>query len=86
MRRQSEADPFDEVASYVGQRLTDDPHVWPSALFDEVAALGYPRSYQIVTRQLCERRLRRACPACATSGPGGADDRDRASAGRRDTV
>lgn len=70
VRRRSVPDPFDEVADYVGQRLADDPHVWASALFDEVVALGYPRSYPTFTRQIRDRRLRPACAACTSSGPG----------------
>lgn len=64
VRQRSQPDPFDEIAAYVGQRLTDDPHVLATALFDEVVALGYPRSYQTFTRQLRERRP--ACPACTS--------------------
>ena len=30
----------------------DDPHVWASALFDEVVALGYSCSYPSFARQL----------------------------------
>ena len=30
----SETDPFDRFEPYVRQRLSDDPHVWASALFD----------------------------------------------------
>ena len=70
VRVSSEPDPFDAIAGYVGQRLADDPHVWASALFDEAVALGYPRAYATFTRQLRERRLRPACPACSISGPG----------------
>jgi hypothetical protein len=57
------------VADYIGQRLTDDPHVLATALFDEAVALGYPRSYQTFTRQLRVRRLRPVCPACASAVP-----------------
>lgn len=64
-------DPFDEIADYIGQRLSDDPHVWASALFDEAVGLGYPRAYSTFTRQLRERRLRPVCPACVTSGGAG---------------
>lgn len=70
VRRRPDADPFDVVEGYVAQRLADDPHVWASALFDEVVALGYPRSYPTFTRQLRARRLRPACGACGISGPG----------------
>ena len=64
-RRRAEPDPFDVIASYVAQRLADDAHVWASALYDEVVALGYPLSYQSFTRSLRQRRLRPHCEACA---------------------
>ena len=43
-RTPGESDPFDEYEAYVRQRLSDDPHVGASALFDEVVALGYEQS------------------------------------------
>lgn len=61
-------DPFDDVVGYVARRLTDDPHVLATALFDEVVALGYPRAYRTFTRQLRVRRLRPSCPACTIGG------------------
>jgi transposase len=64
-RRRAEADPLERFVPYVGQRLADDPHVWASALFDEVQALGYPLSYQSFTRGLRARKLRPHCEACA---------------------
>jgi transposase len=64
-RKRSEPDPFVTVAAYVAQRLADDAHVWASALYDEVAALGYPLSYQSFTRSLRQRGLRPHCEACA---------------------
>lgn len=64
-RKRPEPDPFDAMAAYVGQRLADDAHVWASALYDEVVALGYPLSYPSFTRSLRERRLRPHCEACA---------------------
>lgn len=69
VRRPVGPDPFDDVADYIGQRLTDDPHVLATALFDEARALGYPRAYATFTRQIRDRRLRPVCPAC-TSGRG----------------
>jgi len=33
-------DPLDEYRAYVAARFVDDPHLWASALFDEVVALG----------------------------------------------
>ena len=64
VRRAAGPDPFDDIADYVGQRLTDDPHVLATALFDEAQALGYPRTYPTFTRQIRDRRLRPVCPAC----------------------
>jgi hypothetical protein len=40
---------FDEFAK---TRLCDDPHLWATALFDEVVALGYEGSYPSFTRRL----------------------------------
>ena len=57
-RQRPQPDPFDVIAGYVAQRLADDAHVWASALYDEVVALGYPLSYQSFTRSLRERHLR----------------------------
>lgn len=57
-------DPVEAFVPYLTQRLGDDPHVWASALYDEVRALGYPLSYQSLTRQLRQRALRPHCEAC----------------------
>ena len=64
-RRRSGVDPFDEFIRYVELRLADDPHVWASALFDEVCAIGFPLSYQSFTRGMRARALRPHCEACA---------------------
>ncbi len=64
-RRRAEPDPFDRFVPYVRQRLADDPHVWASALFDEVQALGFELSYPSFTRGLRVRELRPHCEACA---------------------
>ena len=64
-RRRSEPDPFDRFVPYLEQRFADDPHVWASALFDEVVALQFPLSYQSFTRGLRSRNLRPHCEACA---------------------
>ncbi len=66
-RVSSGSDPFDEFEVYVRQRLSDDPHVWASALFDEVAAWGYAQSYVTFARKVRNRRLRPSCGACAGS-------------------
>lgn len=40
VREPAEVDTFDRFEPYVRQRLSDDRHVWATALFDEVQALG----------------------------------------------
>lgn len=57
-------DPFDRFEPYVRRRLADDRHVWATALFDELRAMGYGRSYPTFTRKLRERNLRPRCEAC----------------------
>ena len=64
-RRRAEPDPLDRFVPYLRQRLADDPHVWASALFDEVRALGFELSYPSFTRGLRVRELRPHCEACA---------------------
>jgi transposase len=64
-RKRAEPDPFDRFVPYLVARFADDPHVWASALFDEVVALGFPLSYQSFTRGLRSRQLRPHCEACA---------------------
>lgn len=65
VRRCSEPDPFDRFVPYVKQRFADDAHVWATALFDEVTALGFALSYQSFTRGLRTRGLRPHCEACS---------------------
>jgi len=57
-------DPFEVFAPYCAQRLSDDPHLWASTLFDELVDLGYAGSYPTMTRQLRVRALRPACEPC----------------------
>ena len=64
-RVSAEADPFEPFEAYVRQRLSDDPHVWASALFDEIAALGYSQSYPTFVRKIRHRGLRPSCGACS---------------------
>ena len=59
------SDLFDGFDAYVRQRLADDPHVWASALFDEIAALGYSQSYPTLVRKIRHRGLRPSCGACS---------------------
>ena len=64
-RRSSREDPLARFVPYLTQRLRDDPHVWASALFDEVTRLGYPLSYPSFTRQVRVAGLRPHCEACS---------------------
>jgi transposase len=64
-RGRAEPDPFERFVPYLRERLNEDPHVWASALYDEVSALGFSLSYQSFTRGLRTHRLRPHCEACA---------------------
>ena len=71
VRARTVPDSFEVFAPYCTQRLADDPHLWASALFDEVRDLGYDGSYPTLTRQIRVRGLRPACEPCrpATGRP-----------------
>ena len=58
-------DPLAPFAAYLAARFTDDPHLWASALYDEVVPLGYGLSYVSFARQLRRAGLRPHCGACA---------------------
>jgi transposase len=64
-RRRSTPDVFGPFADYVAARLAEDRHVWATALYEEVQALGYRGSYPSFTRALRTRGLRPRCEACA---------------------
>ena len=64
VRARSTPDGFDEYAVYCGERLGEDPHLWATALFDEVTGLGYAGGYSSFTRALRTRGLRPACEPC----------------------
>jgi transposase len=64
VRRRSPPDALERFVDYLELRFREDPHVWASALFDEVVALGYPLSYPSFVRQVRARRLRPHCEAC----------------------
>jgi transposase len=65
VRRPANPDPLDEYRAYVAARFVDDPHLWASALFDEVVPLGYRSSYVSFTRQVRLAGLRPHCEACS---------------------
>jgi len=64
VRTTAVVDPLIDFEVYVRARFADDPHLWATALFVEVAALGYARSYPTFVRQVRERGLRPHCEAC----------------------
>jgi transposase len=65
VRRSSVPDPLEPYTAYLAARFTDNAHIWASALFDEVVALGYRHSYVSFARQLRLAGLRPHCEACA---------------------
>ena len=64
VRARTAPDPLAPFAAYVRARFADDPHIWATALFDEVVPLGYDRSYVSFARQLRLAGLRPHCEAC----------------------
>lgn len=67
VRKRPEVDVFEVFVAYVTARLIDDPHLWARTLCDELEDLGYAMSYQTLTRQIRDRKLRPVCPACLTA-------------------
>jgi transposase len=64
-RATAKPDPLAPFAAYLSARFADDPHLWASALFDEVVPLGYGYSYVSFARQLRLAGLRPRCEACS---------------------
>jgi len=64
-RARSRPDPLAPFVPYLRARFVDDPHLWATALFDEVVPLGYAGSYVSFARQLRRAGLRPHCEACA---------------------
>jgi transposase len=64
-RASARVDPLAAFVPYLSARFVDDPHLWASALFDEVVPLGYGASYVSFARQLRRAGLRPHCEACA---------------------
>lgn len=65
VRKRSGEDPFEPFIDYATARLREDPHLWARTLCDELEDLGYTASYQTLTRQIRQRKLRPTCEACA---------------------
>ncbi len=64
VRARSTPDTLEPFKNYLAARFVDDPHVWASALYDEVKKLGYPLSYPSFVRQVRAAGLRPHCEAC----------------------
>lgn len=64
-RASSTPDPLAPFEDYLRARFADDCHLWASALYDEVVALGYARSYPTFVRQVRRRGLRPHCERCS---------------------
>jgi transposase len=64
VRRSAVPDPLEPFAPYLAARFADDPHLWLTALFDEVGRLGYPRSYPSFVRGVRTAGLRPHCEPC----------------------
>jgi transposase len=56
-----------EFVDYCRVRLSDDPHLWSTTLFDEVVELGFAGSYQAFTAAVRRHELRPRCAACAAN-------------------
>jgi transposase len=68
-RKPTGPDRFERFAEYCRIRFADDPHLFATALLEEVAALGYGGSYPSFTRALRARGLRPTCERCAAAVP-----------------
>ena len=65
VRARTAPDPLAPFAAYLAARFAEDPHLWATALFDEVVPLGYELSYPSFARQLRLAGLRPHCEPCA---------------------
>jgi transposase len=65
VRRPSKPDPLEPYKPYLAARFLDNPHIWATALHDEVVALGYRGSYVSFARQVRLAGLRPHCEACS---------------------
>ena len=65
-RRRATPDPIEAYKPYLLARFADNPHIWATALYDEVKALGYSESYVSFARQVRLAELRPHCEACSS--------------------
>jgi transposase len=66
-RKPARPEAMEEFLPYCRRRLTDDPHLWSTTLFDEVVNLGFAGSYQAFTASVRRHELRPRCTACAAA-------------------
>jgi transposase len=64
VRKRVAPDPLEPFVAYLAARFVDDPHLWLTALFDEVVPLGYARSYPSFARGVRRLGLRPHCEPC----------------------
>src|SRR5665811_2261527 len=64
VRNRVAPDPLEPFVAYLAARFADDPHLWLTALFDEVVPLGYARSYPSLARGVRQHGLRPHCERC----------------------
>ena len=65
LRRPARPCALADYSAYVTARFVDDPHLWASALYDEVVVLGYSGAYVSFARQIRLAGLRPHCEACS---------------------
>ena len=65
VRRPAWPDALADYRAYLTARFVDDPHLWASALYDEVVPLGYSCAYVSFARQIRLAGLRPHCEACS---------------------
>jgi len=63
-RRRAGPDAIAPFAPYLAARFADDPHLWLTALHDEVVRLGSARSYPSFVRAVRRAGLRPHCEPC----------------------
>jgi hypothetical protein len=63
VRRPAVPDALADYRAYVAARFVDDPHLWATALYEEVVGLGYGGSHVSFARQVRLAGLRPHCDA-----------------------
>ena len=80
-RKPAGPDRFGPFERYCRLRFEGDPHLWATALFEEVRGLGYEGSCPSFTRALRKRGLRPVVRGVRGGGDAGRVRGDRASGG-----